>query len=90
MSYSGIVTAITEHATLDGMDDSTARELAGAAEAYDAAVAALEKRSAELRAAILDAARNGERPADIVRAIRHAYTYEYVARLVRADRASRG
>lgn len=87
MSYSGVVTAIMEHATLADMDESTARELAEAADAYGKAVDALEKRSADLRAAIVDAARNGERPADIVRAIRHVYTYEYVGRLIRKDRA---
>jgi hypothetical protein len=88
MSYSGVVTAIMEHATLADMDESTATELAEAADAYQKAVDALEKRSADLRAAIIDAARNGERPADIVRAIRHVYTYEYVGRLIRKDRAA--
>lgn len=87
MSYSGVVTAIMEHATLAGMDESSARELADAAEAYEKAADALEKRSADLRAAILDAARNGEKAADITRAIRHVYTYEYVGRLIRKDRA---
>jgi hypothetical protein len=78
---------MTDHATLTDMDEDTARELASAAEAYDRAVAALERASADLRAAILDSAREGGRPADIVRAIRHAYTYEYVARLIRKDRS---
>lgn len=78
---------MTDHATLTDMDETTAKELAGAAEAYDKAVNALERASADLRAAILDSARDGGRPADIVRAIRHAYTYEYVARLIRKDRA---
>lgn len=87
MSYSGVVTTMTDHATLTDMDEDTARELASAAEAYDKATIALERASADLRAAILEAARGGQRPADIVRAIRHAYTYEYVARLIRADRA---
>jgi hypothetical protein len=80
MSYSGIVTAISEHATLTEMDESTARELAEAAEAY-------ERAPVRLRAAILDAGRKGEKPADITRAIRHVYTYDYVARLIRQDRA---
>ena len=80
MLYSGTVTTMYEHATLAGMDESTARELAEAAEAY-------EQAPVRLRAAIRRAARNGERPADIVRAIKHAYTYEYVARLIRKDRA---
>lgn len=80
MSYSGVVTVLSEHATLTDMDEATARELADAADAYEAA-------PVRLRRAILEAARNGERPADIVRAIRHVYTYDYVARLIRADRA---
>ena len=80
MSYSGVVTTMTDHATLTDMDESTARELADAAEAY-------ERAPVRLHAAILGAARNGEKPADIVRAIRHVYTYEYVARLIRKDRA---
>lgn len=80
MSYSGVVTTMTDHATLADMDESTARELADAAEAY-------ERAPVRLHAAILGAARNGEKPADIVRAIRHVYTYEYVARLIRKDRA---
>jgi hypothetical protein len=62
------------------MDDDTARELAAAAEAY-------ETGPVRLRSAILRAARNGEKPADITRAIRHVYTYEYVARLIRQDRS---
>lgn len=89
MSYSGIVTALMEHATLTDMDETIAKELADAADAYGKATDALEKRSAGLRAAILDAARDGQRPADIVRAIGHVYTYEYVARLIRQDRAAR-
>lgn len=87
MSYPVVVTTLAAHETLTDMDEATARELAEAAEAYDRATAALDKASAGLRGAILDAARNGERPADIVRAISHVYTYEYVARLIRADRA---
>lgn len=81
MSYSGIVTAISEHATLTEMDESTATELAEAAEAY-------EQAPVRLRAAILAAARNGETPASITRAIRHVYTYDYVARLIRQDRSA--
>lgn len=83
MSYSGVVTAITEHATLTEMDESTATELAEAAEAY-------ERAPVRLRAAILKAASNGETPASITRAIRHVYTYDYVARLIRQHRASEG
>ena len=81
MSYSVVVTTITEHATLTDMDETTARELADAAEAY-------EQAPVRLRAAILAAARSGEKAADITRAIRHVYTYEYVGRLIRKDRAS--
>lgn len=80
MSYSGTVTVLSEHATLTVMDEATAKELADAADAYEAA-------PVRLRRAILDAARNGEKPADITRAIRHVFTYDYVARLIRQDRA---
>lgn len=80
MSYSGVVTVILEPATLTQVDDETRRVLEEAAEAY-------EKAPVRLRAAILEAARNGDTPAAITRAIRHAYTYEYVGRLIRADRA---
>jgi hypothetical protein len=62
------------------VDDTTRRELEDLADAY-------ERAPVKLRAAILDAARHGDKPAAIVRAIRHAYTYEYVARLIRADKA---
>jgi hypothetical protein len=62
------------------MDEATAKELADAADAYEAA-------PVRLRRAILDAARNGEKPADITRAIKHVFTYDYVARLIRQDRA---
>ena len=80
MSYSGVVTTMTEHATLADMDETTAQELADAAEAY-------KQGPARLRAAILAAARSGEKAADITRAIDHVYTYEYVGRLIRKDRA---
>ncbi len=73
------MTTLLEDATLTGMDEETQRELAAAADAY-------EEAPARLRRAILAAAEKGERPADIVRAIRHTYTYDYVARLVREDR----
>lgn len=39
-----------------------------------------------LKAAILKAARKPEKPGTIARAIGYAYTYDYVARLVRDDR----
>ena len=82
MSYSGVVTAITAPETLTDMDEDTARELADAADAYEAA-------PVRLRRAIIDTARKGEKAADITRAIRHVYTYEYVGRLIRKDRAGR-
>lgn len=80
MSYSGVVTMICEPATLTQVDDDTRRVLEEAADAY-------ENAPVRLRAEILAAARKGERPAAITRAIRHAYTYEYVGRLIRTDKA---
>ena len=80
MSYSGVVTVFLEPATLAQVDEATRLELDALADAY-------EQAPARLRAAILAAARKGDKPAEITRAIRHAYTYEYVARLIRADRA---
>jgi hypothetical protein len=71
-----------EHETLTHVDDDTRRELADAADAYVQA-------PAKLRAAIIKAGRAGEKPADITRAINHVMTYDYVARLVREDRAAR-
>lgn len=73
------MTAILDHETLTGVDDSTRQKLADAADAY-------EQAPASLRAAIIEAARSGDRPRDIVRAIRYVFTYDYVARLVRLDR----
>jgi hypothetical protein len=66
-------TAISDHATQV--------KLEAAADAY-------EEAPAQLQASILAAARNGERPAAITRAIKHAYTYEYVAQLIRDDKAA--
>lgn len=74
------MTVMQERETLPGVDDETRQELAAAAGVY-------EEAPARLKAAILDAARKGDRPATIVKAIRHVYTYDYVARLVRHDRA---
>ena len=65
--------------TLAGMDDATRDKLAAAAKAY------LEA-PANLRTAIIESGRNGDRPADIVKAIDYAFTYDYVARLIRQDR----
>ena len=77
--YDEVMTAVQEHETLTGVDQQTRQELEAAADAF-------VQSPAVLKAAILKAARNGDRPADIVRAIRHVYTYDYVAKLVREDR----
>jgi hypothetical protein len=83
MSYTGLVTAVLEAgATLAGVDEQTRQELAAAADAY---VQAPEK----LKAAILAAAAKGEKPAAIARAIGYAYTYDYVAKLIRDWKAGR-
>lgn len=65
--------------TLAPVDEKLRAELAAAAKVYVEA-------PANLRAAIIRAGRAGEKPADIVRAIDYAFTYDYVARLVRQDR----
>ena len=61
------------------MDPETRQKLEAAADNYAAG-------PARLQAAILEAARKGDKAADITRAIMHAYTYEYVGRLIRNDR----
>jgi hypothetical protein len=61
------------------MDEETRAKLAAAAKTYVEA-------PANLRAAIIESGRKGDRPADIVKAIGYAFTYDYVARLVRQDR----
>ena len=77
------MTAIMEHETPPQMDaDETRRALADAADAY-------ENAPDRLKATILDAARQGMKPAQIARAIGYAYTYEYVAKLIREDKAQR-
>lgn len=68
-----------EHETLTDMDDETRR---GLAEAADNVLYGPDR----LKARILVAARKGEKPAVIHRVIHPAYTYDYVAALVRADR----
>jgi hypothetical protein len=65
------------------VDDETRQELEAAADQYRQA-------PDTLKAAIIAAGRRGDRPADIVRAIKHVYTYDYVARLIRNDRAKSG
>ena len=76
MSYTGVVTAVLDHATLTGVDEETRDALAAAAEAYRQAPETLKN-------AILTAASKGDRPADIARAIGYVYTYDYVAKLIR-------
>lgn len=65
--------------TLTDMDDETRDKLADAAKVYLDA-------PANLRAVIIESGRNGDKPADIARAINYAFTYDYVARLIRQDR----
>lgn len=79
MSYTGFVTVILEHETLTGVDEETRQSLVVAADNY-------EHGPARLQAAILAAARKGEKPAAITRAIGYVYTYDYVSKLVREDR----
>ena len=68
-----------ERETLTGVDQDTRQSLEDAADNYAMA-------PARLQAAILEAARKGDKPATIARAIGYVYTYDYVARLVRNDR----
>lgn len=79
MSYSGVVTVMLEHGTLTEVDPETREKLEAAADNY-------EHGPARLRAVILDAARKGNKPAVVARTIRYAYTYDYVARIIREDR----
>ena len=60
--------------TLFDVDPDTEAELAQLAEAFEAA-------PKKLHAAILKAAAEGERPADITRAIRYVYSTDYVERI---------
>jgi hypothetical protein len=75
------VTVTLERETLTGVDDETRKALEDAADNYAMG-------PARLQAAILTAARKGDKPSEIVRAINHVYTYDYVARLVRRDRSA--
>ena len=74
------MTAVQEHATLTVVDDEVRAALE---EAADAVINGPKR----LRQAIRRAADTGEKPAAITRAIHHAYTYDYVARIVRKHRA---
>lgn len=73
------MTAVLDRETLTAVDEETRQALKVAADNY-------EHGPARLQAAILAAARKGERPAAITRAISYAYTYDFVAKLVRSDR----
>jgi hypothetical protein len=73
------VTVILERETLTDVDEETRQALAVAADHY-------ENGPARLQAAIIAAARKGEKPAAIHRAIGYVYTYDYVAKLVRLDK----
>src|SRR5579863_10523662 len=81
IAYTGFVTVMIDRETLTdmAMDEETRAKLAAAAKTYMEA-------PANLRAAIIESGRKGDRPADIVKAIGYAFTYDYVARLVRQDR----
>jgi hypothetical protein len=81
MSYSWMVTMTMESGTLTQVDPATRTELEQAADNY-------VNGPDRLKAAIVKAARRGEKPAAIARAIGYAYTYDFTAKLVRADRAA--
>jgi hypothetical protein len=82
MTYTWVVTVMLERCeTLTGMDPEREARLAAKGNAY-------KRAPAELRAEILDAARAGDKPADIHRAIGYVQTYDYVARIIREDKAA--
>ena len=84
MSYTGVVTAVLDdRATLACMDEQTRKALSAAADNYENGSLRLQK--AIYRAAMV----NGDKPADIARAIGHVYTYDYVAKLVREWRSGK-
>lgn len=66
---------------MNRLDEQTRR---GLAEAADVVMHGPER----LRSLIIEASRNGARPTDIHRVVFPAYTYEYIARLIRADKAA--
>ena len=80
MTYNRNVTVTLDHATLTCVQEDTARELKEAAEA-------VRSGPSLLKVAICKAADEGERAADITRAIDHVWTYDYVARVIREHRA---
>ncbi len=75
-----MTTVLDQRATLTDVDDETRQALKTAASDY-------EEAPARLKTAILEAARKGDKPAAIARAIGYVYTYDYVARVIRVDRA---
>lgn len=76
------MTAIQEHATLTDVDDQVRQALEHAADQ-------VEYGSARLKAAILAAAKAGEKPATITKAIGHVWTYDYVAKIIRDSRSKK-
>lgn len=67
--------------TLTQVDPETRADLEGAADNY-------VNGPDRLKAAITRAARKGDKPADIARAISYAYTYDFTAKLIREDKAA--
>ena len=82
MTYNGNVTTGLADATLTYVHEDTRRELKEAAEA-------VRSGPSLLKVAICKAADEGERAADITRAIDHVWTYDYVARVIREHRGGR-
>ena len=70
-----------EHETLTAMNEERRAKLAAAAKTYVEA-------PANLRALVAEAGVAGDKPAEITKAIDHALTYDYVARLVREAKAA--
>jgi hypothetical protein len=75
-----VTIALDQRATLADVEEATRLALKAAADEY-------EQAPARLKAAILEAARAGDKPAAIARAIGYVYTYDYVARIIRLDRS---
>lgn len=81
MSYSENVTADIDRETLPQVDSETLADLEQAADNY-------VNGPDRLKRAIIRAARSGEKPAAIARAIGYAYTYDFTAKLVREDKTA--
>lgn len=81
MSYSWIVTVDIDRETLPQVDSETRAALEQAADNY-------VNGPDRLKAEIIGAARKGNKPADIARAIGYAHTYDFTAKLVREDKAA--